>query len=189
MPRIHSFWIWSRSQSFCSNTWRNTNWTSCRSKNRTTSCWSWNWRRNSISMRTQNHPRRGLRYFRKPNMWFHQLDVQESTSVSHSCSESEIISFDAGLRMDGLLAFDLWDVVVEVLCLANSTKTPTNPASGNRCETGTYSRNTAKSKRKGNSRCWSVVGCRLCSRKHTFLSRRISVSTFCCQRSSDQDDR
>ena len=54
------------------------------------------------------------------------------------------------LRMDGLLALVLWDVVIEVLCSKNSTKTPTNPAAGNRCETGTYSRNTAKSKRKGN---------------------------------------
>ena len=74
---------------------------------------------------------------------------KKQKSVSHSCSESKIISFDAGLRMDGLLAFDLWDVVIEVLCSTNSTKTQSNPASGNSCETATYSRNTAKSKRKG----------------------------------------
>ena len=27
--------------------------------------------------------------------------------------------------MDGLLALDFWDVVIEVLCFKNSTKTPT----------------------------------------------------------------
>ena len=31
---------------------------------------------------------------------------KKQTSVSHSSSESEIISLDAGLRMDGLLALD-----------------------------------------------------------------------------------
>ena len=32
---------------------------------------------------------------------------KKQTSVSHSSTESEIISLDAGLRMDGLLALDL----------------------------------------------------------------------------------
>ena len=36
------------------------------------------------------------------------------TSVSHSSTEFEIISLDAVLRMDGLPALDLWDVVIEV---------------------------------------------------------------------------
>ena len=52
--------------------------------------------------------------------------------------------------MDGLLALDLWDVVIEVLRSKNSTKTPTHPASGNRCETRNCSRNTPKPKQKGN---------------------------------------
>ena len=39
---------------------------------------------------------------------------KKQTSVSHSSTESEIISLDAGLRIDGLLALDLWDVVMEV---------------------------------------------------------------------------
>ena len=47
--------------------------------------------------------------------------------------------------MDGLLALDLWDVVIEVLRSSNSTKTPTNPA------TGTCSRNhKSKPKQRGN---------------------------------------
>ena len=35
---------------------------------------------------------------------------KKQTSVSHSSTESEIISLDDGLRMDGLPALDLWDV-------------------------------------------------------------------------------
>ena len=34
------------------------------------------------------------------------------TSVSHSSTESEIISLDAGLRLDGLPAQELWDLIV-----------------------------------------------------------------------------
>ena len=36
-------------------------------------------------------------------------------------SESEIISLDAALGMDGILALDLWDVVREVLRLTDDT--------------------------------------------------------------------
>ena len=40
---------------------------------------------------------------------------KKQTSVSHSSTESEIISLDAGLRLDGKLALDLWDLIVAVL--------------------------------------------------------------------------
>ena len=40
---------------------------------------------------------------------------KKQTSVSHSSTESEVISLDAGLRMDGILALDLWDLVIEML--------------------------------------------------------------------------
>ena len=66
------------------------------------------------AVRIQNQPRAGVLFFRKPNFCLHLLDVQE-TSASHSSTESEIISLDAGLRMVGLLALDLWDVVIDVL--------------------------------------------------------------------------
>ena len=33
----------------------------------------------------------------------------------HSSTESEIISLDAGLRLDGIPALDLWDLIVAVL--------------------------------------------------------------------------
>ena len=39
---------------------------------------------------------------------------KKQTSVSHSSTESEIISLDAGLRLDGILALDLWDLIVLV---------------------------------------------------------------------------
>ena len=40
---------------------------------------------------------------------------KKQTCVSHSSTEAEIISLDAGLRMDGLPALDLCDLVNEVL--------------------------------------------------------------------------
>ena len=39
---------------------------------------------------------------------------QKQTSVSHSSTESEIISLDTGLRLDGLPALELWDLIVSV---------------------------------------------------------------------------
>ena len=70
---------------------------------------------------------------------------KKHTSVSHSSTQSEIISLEAGLRMDVILALDLWGVVAEVSRSPNSTKTPTNPAAGN------CSRNhKSKRKQKGN---------------------------------------
>ena len=40
---------------------------------------------------------------------------KKQTSVSHSSTESEIISLDAGLRLDGITTFDVWDLIVAVL--------------------------------------------------------------------------
>ena len=40
---------------------------------------------------------------------------KKQTSVSHSSAGSEIISLDAGLRLDGIPALDLWDLIVAVL--------------------------------------------------------------------------
>ena len=50
-------------------------------------------------------------YIRVPISWM----CQKQTSVSHSSTESEIISLDAGLRLDDIPALDLWDVIVTVL--------------------------------------------------------------------------
>ena len=40
---------------------------------------------------------------------------KKQTSVSHSSTESEIISLDTGLRLDGLPALELWDLIGAVL--------------------------------------------------------------------------
>ena len=39
---------------------------------------------------------------------------KKQTVVSHSSTESEIISLDTGLRLDGLPALELWDLIVSV---------------------------------------------------------------------------
>ena len=54
---------------------------------------------------------------------------KKQTSLSHSSTESDTISLDAGLRIDGLLALDLWDIVVEVVRSTNSKAQPTIIAS------------------------------------------------------------
>ena len=45
-----------------------------------------------------------------PKSWV----CKKETSVSHSSTESEIISLDTGLRLDGLLALEFWDLIVSV---------------------------------------------------------------------------
>ena len=46
---------------------------------------------------------------------------KKQTSVSHSSTESEIISLDAGLRLDDIPALDLWDLIVLVLGNTNQS--------------------------------------------------------------------
>ena len=40
---------------------------------------------------------------------------KKQAAVSHSSTEFEIISLDTGLRLDGLLALEFWDLIVSVL--------------------------------------------------------------------------
>ena len=49
-----------------------------------------------------------------PNSWM----CKKQTSVSHSLTEAEIISLDAVLRMDGIPALDLWNLLIEVFHLS-----------------------------------------------------------------------
>ena len=51
-------------------------------------------------------------HFWKSNVCSNQFDVQET---NFSSTESEIISLDAGLKLDGIPALDLWYLIVEVL--------------------------------------------------------------------------
>ena len=43
-----------------------------------------------------------------PKSWM----CKKQTSVSHSSTESEIISLNTGLRLDGISALDLWDLII-----------------------------------------------------------------------------
>ena len=45
---------------------------------------------------------------------------KKQTSGSHCSAETEIISLDAGLRLNGIPALDLWDLIV--LVLGNTTE-------------------------------------------------------------------
>ena len=64
-----------------------------------------------------------------PRSWMYK----KQTSVSHTSTEAEInfISLDAGLRMDGIPALTLWDLVIEVFRSspkqANKTKDVREP--------------------------------------------------------------
>ena len=51
-----------------------------------------------------------------PRRWMRK----KQSSVSHKSTESEIISLDATLRLDGIPALDLWDLIVSVL--GNTTR-------------------------------------------------------------------
>ena len=46
-----------------------------------------------------------------PTSWMYK----KQTAVSHSSTESEIISLVTGLRLDGLFALELWDLIVSIL--------------------------------------------------------------------------
>ena len=68
-----------------------------------------------VILRSQNQPQGGVlctfgsRTF-VPISWM----CKKQTAVSHSSTEPEIISLDAGMRVDALPALDLWDIVIEV---------------------------------------------------------------------------
>ena len=49
---------------------------------------------------------------------------KKQTCVSHSSTESEIISLDAGSRMEGISALDLWDLVIDVFHSNSNQKQP-----------------------------------------------------------------
>ena len=72
-------------------------------------------------LKTHNRPRGGIlctfgSHTFVPINWM----CKRQTSASHSSTESEIISLDAGLRMDGIPALDLWDLNIEVLHSASN---------------------------------------------------------------------
>ena len=51
---------------------------------------------------------------------------REQTWVPHNTTQSELISVDASLRLDGIPAFDLWDLVIDVLHSQSNRKQQLN---------------------------------------------------------------
>ena len=49
---------------------------------------------------------------------------KKQTAVSHSSTESEIISLDTGLRLDGLPALELWDLIGNVSRVSDGSGKP-----------------------------------------------------------------
>ena len=83
-------------------------------------------------------------YLGEPNICLHQLDVQETNVSIPQFYRVSNSSLDAGLRMDGPPALDLWDVVIEVLHSTKKTKRPIRLVPGNWCGTGNHSSNKTK---------------------------------------------
>ena len=52
--------------------------------------------------------------FWKSYICSNKLTCKKQTAVSHISTESEIISLDTGLRLHGLLALELWDLIISV---------------------------------------------------------------------------
>ena len=76
-----------------------------------------------------------------PISWMYK----KQTSVWHGSTESEIISLDAGLRMDGLLALHLWDIAIEVLRSTQGNANFNGPQlEGNRGETKDHTQTQTK---------------------------------------------
>ena len=53
-------------------------------------------------------------HFRKSHLFQKVGCARNKLLFSHSSTESEIISLDTGLRLDGLPALELWDLIVSV---------------------------------------------------------------------------
>ena len=92
-----------------------------------------------------------------PTSWM----CKKQTSVSHSSTEAELTSWDAGLRMDGTPAFDLWDSVTEVF---RSPPNHVNKSKGQELQ-GNLSHNTTLRMKKQNPTkhaTWDLLDLVLC---------------------------
>ena len=79
---------------------------------------------------------------------------KKQTSVSHSSTESEIISLDAGLRSDGIPALDLWDLIVTVL---HENTNQSNQARGDLCTTQREVRSTPHTIQKKRNKAHGMI--------------------------------
>ena len=79
-----------------------------------------------VTLRTQNqHQAEFCAFWEVEHFAPISLMCKKQPPVSHSSTESDIISLDAGLRMDGSPALDLWDSVIEVLGMTRRIPKPT----------------------------------------------------------------
>ena len=91
-----------------------------------------------------------------PTSWM----CKKQTSVSHSSIEAEVISLDAGLRMDGIPVLDLWDLVKEAWHSSRNIRASrnrsreevNNQASRNRVRNEMQSTNTNTETKRDNNR-------------------------------------
>ena len=67
-------------------------------------------------LKTQNRPQEECCAYWEITRLFPQVGLARSKLQFHTVRrKSEILSLDAGLRIDGIPALDLWDLVIEVL--------------------------------------------------------------------------
>ena len=85
-------------------------------------------------LKSQNRSQDEFSALKKSHVSSQKLGKQQ-TSVSHSATESELLSLDAGSRMDGILTLDLWDSVFEVLHFSSIQRNPKKKCGGNCCVT------------------------------------------------------
>ena len=82
---------------------------------------------------------------------------KKQTALSHSSTESVIMSLDAGVRMDGLPALDLWDIVIEVLRSTNNNVQPKHMSTQETDATFHAKTTAQKVKRRQKVGQWSYV--------------------------------
>ena len=101
---------------------------------------------------------------------------KKQTSVSHSSTGSEIISLDAVLRMDGLLALDLWDMVIGV---QRSTNCNVQPKHTNMQETDATLHSTAKTQKvKRRQKVDQLSDVDVCTATHILLTINPSCTSL-----------
>ena len=110
---------------------------------------------------------------------------KKQTSVSHSSTESEIISLNAGLRMDGIPALDLWELIVAVL---HGNTYQSNQKRGDPCTNLVRAvPHTLQKRKKISWDDWWFRQCWFYSLKRTFFWSRSFVVYLWRQRGSNQD--
>ena len=112
---------------------------------------------------------------------------KKQTSVSHSSTESEVISLDAGSRLDDISALYVWDLIVAVLGNTNqSNKARWDLCTNQRevCSTP----HTIQKRKQSHRMIDDLDKCWFYSLKRQFFSPGSFVVCVRGQRSSNQDD-